>query len=70
MRVRGRVRRLGSRGDRRGCRRHRSGRSEGRHGGESSNVSDFGIVLGTGDVATVNDRTGQGIGMLFISGSN
>jgi hypothetical protein len=50
--------------------RHRSRRSKRRSGGESSDGSDFGVVLGTGDVATVDDRTRQGIGMLFISRSN
>ena len=27
-------------------------------------------MLGTGDIAAVNDRTGQGIGVLFVSESN
>ena len=54
----------------RGCSRHRIRRDRSSSGSEGSNSSDFGIVLGTRDVAAVDDRTRQGVGVLLFGGGN
>ena len=53
-----------------GCSRHRIRRDRSSSGREGSNSSDFGIVLGKRDVAAVDDRTRQGVGVLLFGGSN
>jgi hypothetical protein len=70
VRVRGRVRGWRRRGNRRRCRRLGIRRSRSGGGGKGGDGGNFGVVLDTGDVASMDNRAGQRVGVLFVGGSN